>query len=145
MMPPGQPFTIRHGAHRNEIVSPFEHVHQPRRVQSRQNRVLLRFRKVEAPLVDRQLRPTIGRQLPEERRHFGIEPLVVQRPRDELRQIALHVASTVVVVDGQIVEGHARALDDGAVPRHVVIADRNHLDRRIDGTLAATYLPRFRA
>ena len=125
---------IGHGAHRHEIAPPFEDVHQPRRVERRGDGVLLRLGEIEAPLVDGETGPAIGRQLAQDGVQIGVPAFVVQRAGEQIAQVAIHVAPAVIVVNGEKVDALADTLQHGAVPAEVVVADGNHLHGRIDGT-----------
>src|SRR5947207_1225618 len=78
---------------------PLEHIHQPRAVERRGNRVLLRFGNVEAPLVDRQARPATRRELAQRSVDLAVPVFVVQRMRHQVAQVAVHFTVAVVVVN----------------------------------------------
>ncbi len=62
---------------------------------------------------------------------FPVEPLVRQRPGHQVRVFELGAASPVVMMNREVVDLRAGAAEDRAVPRHVVVADRDEAQRRI--------------
>src|SRR5215217_3411452 len=123
---------IRDGAHLDDFTGTLEHIHEARSIQSRFYRILPLTRKIESPFINRELnttQPKLAQQL----LHLCVKTLEEQRARHQIQGIVAQLATSVIVMDREVMDVTPGFSQHGPIPVHVVVADSNQLDRRIDG------------